>query len=85
MLGDLFACQLHDYIAAEVLGVDDPDKTSFFGRPEAGDYLRKQVFAPGNLYSWKELVRRATGKPLSAKAFVRRCVPAKPKDKERSP
>ncbi|UCC32201.1 MAG: M2 family metallopeptidase, partial [Phycisphaerales bacterium] len=85
MLGDLFACQLHDYIAAEVLGVDDPDKTSFFGRKEAGDYLRKAVFAPGNLYSWKELVRRTTGKPLSAKAFVRRCVPTKPEDKERSP
>ena len=56
-----------------VLGVADPDTTSFFGRKEAGDYLRKEVFAPGNLYPWKELIRRATGKPLSAKAFARRC------------
>ena len=73
MLGDLFACQLHDHIAAAVLGVDDPARTSFFGRKEAGDYLREKVFAPGNLYSWNELTRRVTGEPLSPKAFARRC------------
>jgi peptidyl-dipeptidase A len=76
MLGDLFACQLHDYIATEVLGVDDPDQTSFFGRKEAGDYLREHVFGPGNRYSWNELTRRVTGEPLSAKAFARRCAQA---------
>jgi peptidyl-dipeptidase A len=74
MLGDLFACQLHDHIAREVVHVEDPDTTSFFGRKEAGDYLRDRVFAPGNLYPWKELIRRATGEPLSAEAFARRCV-----------
>ena len=73
MLGELFACQLHDHIARAVLRVDDPDTTSFFGHKEAGDYLRKEVFAPGNLYSWKDLIRRGTGEPLSAKAFARRC------------
>jgi peptidyl-dipeptidase A len=76
MLGDLYACQLHDYIATELLGVDDPDATSFYGRKEVGDYLRKELFAPGNLYPWKELVRRTTGKPLSAQPFVRRCASA---------
>ena len=79
MLGDLFACQLHDYIAREVLGLDDPDKTSFFGSRKAGDYLRQEVFAPGNLYSWNELIRRVTGEPLSAEAFARRCTQAAPK------
>ena len=78
MLGDLFACQLHDYIAREVLGLDDPDKTSFFGSKKAGEYLRKAVFAPGNLYSWNELIRRVTGEPLSAEAFARRCTQGPP-------
>ncbi|MGD2111569.1 MAG: hypothetical protein PVI86_19505, partial [Phycisphaerae bacterium] len=73
MLGELFACQLHDHIARVVLGAADRDATSFFGRKEAGDYLRKEVFASGNLYPWQELIRRATGEPLSAKAFARRC------------
>jgi peptidyl-dipeptidase A len=75
MLGDLFACQLHDHVATKVLGMSDPGKVSFYGSKKAGDYLLDEVFAPGNLYSWKELIQRTTGGPLSAKAFVRRCAP----------
>lgn len=74
MLGDLFACQLHDYIATAVLGGSDPDRESFYAKLEVGDYLRARVFAPGNRLPWKELVIRATGAPLSAKAFARRCL-----------
>ena len=71
MLGDLFSCQVHDHIARELLGLNDPGKTCFVGHREVGDYLKSQIFAPGALYRWDELTERATGEPLSAKAFVR--------------
>ena len=77
MLGDLFACQLHDYVASKVLGAADPDRESFYGSKKAGAYLQTNVFAPANLYPWKEMITRATGEPLSAKAFARRCAKAK--------
>jgi peptidyl-dipeptidase A len=74
MMGDLFASQVQHCIAANVLNVSDPTKTSFYGHKEAGDYLRKQIFGPGNLYSWNDLTKRATGEPLTAKYFAQQYV-----------
>lgn len=70
MMGDLFACQVHQHIARKVLKIDDPNKTCFWGKKEAGEYMREKIFGPGNLYSWNELTRRATDEPLTAKYFV---------------
>jgi peptidyl-dipeptidase A len=70
MLGDLFACQVHDYVTRKILGGSDPHKTCFFGSKKAGDYMREQIFAPGNLYHWQELIERATGEKLSARSFA---------------
>jgi peptidyl-dipeptidase A len=74
IMGDLFACQVHQRIASEVIGASDPSRTCYFGRKDAGDYLKKYVFGPGNLYSWNELTRRATGEPLTAKYFAQQYV-----------
>jgi len=74
MMGDLFGTQLHAYIARHVLGIDDPAKTSFYGEKKAGDSLKEFVYGPGNLYSWNDLTKRATGEPLSPKAFADRYV-----------
>ncbi len=71
MLGELFACQLHAHMAARIVGVDDPATTCFYGRPEAGAFLRQQVFEPGNRYRWDELTRRVSAGPLTAAAFAR--------------
>jgi peptidyl-dipeptidase A len=70
MLGDLFASQLQVYLAREIARTDKPLSTCFFGRKEAGDYLRDAVFGPGALYPWNELTRRATGEPLTARYFA---------------
>jgi len=70
MLGDLFAAQVHAHIAKKILGVDDPRTTCLYAEPKAGDFLKKEVFGPGNLYSWNDLTQRATGEPLNAKAFA---------------
>ncbi|MFH1418034.1 MAG: M2 family metallopeptidase [Planctomycetota bacterium] len=74
LLGDLFAAQVQHHIATHVLGLNDPMATSFYGRKDVGDYLRREVFAPGKLYAWNDLTKRATGEPLAAKYFVRQFV-----------
>jgi peptidyl-dipeptidase A len=74
MMGDLFGCQVHHYIATKVLGVDDPAKTCFAGHKEAGDYLKKNIFGPGNLYSWNELTKLATGEYITPKYFAKQYV-----------
>lgn len=70
LLGELFGTQVHAYMAKNISGVDDPSKTSFYGDKKAGAYLKEKVFGPGNLYPWNELTKRATGEPLSPKAFA---------------
>jgi peptidyl-dipeptidase A len=59
MLGELFAAQLR-----ESLGHDAQNDSR-----RLGAILQKRVFAPGLKYDWQEFVKRATGKPLSPKAF----------------
>jgi peptidyl-dipeptidase A len=75
MLGDLFACQVQEHLAGDLLGVNDPYATCFYGEKKAGAFLREQIFHQGNRYSWNELTKRATGEPLSAKAYARQLVP----------
>jgi len=70
MLGELMAAQVHNYVAKNIIKVDDPRKTCFFGSRPAGDYLRTKIFEPGNLYVWRELIQKATGEPLTAKYFA---------------
>jgi peptidyl-dipeptidase A len=70
MLGDLFASQMQFHIARNILKVTDPVRISFTGRTEVGDYLRREVFAPGKLSAWSELTKRATGELLTAKYFA---------------
>ncbi|MBK8267448.1 MAG: M2 family metallopeptidase [Planctomycetes bacterium] len=70
LMGDLFASQVHNHIARKIIGAKDPRSTCYFGSTKAGDYMTREIFLPGNLYSWNALTRRATGEPLTAKYFV---------------
>ncbi|MCG8405020.1 MAG: M2 family metallopeptidase [Phycisphaerales bacterium] len=74
MMGDLFASQVHHYIASKVLGKTDVGSTCYHNSKAAGDYMKREIFGPGNLYSWNELTKRATGESLTAKYFVRQYV-----------
>jgi len=71
MMGELFACQVHAYIAKTVLGLDDPRKTSFYGQKAVGDFWKEKIFGPGDLVYWNGLTRQATGELLSPKAFAK--------------
>lgn len=70
MLGDLFAAQVHEAIAAELRA--PPADTVYVGEPAVGKFLKEKLFASGKLYPWHELTERITGKPLGAEAFARR-------------
>ncbi len=70
MLGELLASQLHHYLVFEVLKQDSLRKESYVNQPKAGKFLRKTIFADGDVYSWNEMIRRTTGEPLTPKYFA---------------
>lgn len=70
MMGDLFAAQVHETIA-NMVGTA-PAQTIYVGNRAVGEFLRRELFAPGQLYPWHALTERITGKPLGAEAFANR-------------
>ena len=74
LMGELFAAQLRNHIARSVLGLASAAESSFFSEKRAGEFLKKEVFGPGNLYSWNQLTKRATGEALSAAYFAQQFV-----------
>src|SRR5262249_10776882 len=70
MMGQLFACQVHDTIAREVLRDKDPPNAIYMDNPKVGKFMTERVFQPGARLSWNELTKHATGKELNAKAFA---------------
>ena len=74
LLGELLASQLHHSIVTKVLKLSSDEKVSYVGKPEIGNYLRKNVFEPGAVYPWNEMIKRATGEYLTPKYFVEQFV-----------
>lgn len=74
MLGELLASQLHHHIVHNVFKLDSDDDVSYVGDDTLGDYLRREVLAPGALYHWNDMIERATGEPLTPKYFVEQFV-----------
>jgi len=74
LLGELFASQLHNKIVSDVLKLQAEENVSYVGQKIAGAFMRKNVFEPGSLYHWNEMIKRATGENLTAKYFVRQFV-----------
>jgi len=70
LLGELMASQVHAHLVTEVLHAGDPWSVTYVDQPAVGAYLKEKVFGPGTLLSWNELVKNATGSPLSPKAFA---------------
>ena len=73
MLGELFASQLHYYIANNILH-KDPKEVSYFNNKKIGEYILNKVLKPGARYYWNEMIERATGEPLTAKYFVKQFI-----------
>jgi peptidyl-dipeptidase A len=73
LLGELLACQLY-YAIANKIGAKDLD---LVGNKTIGDYLRRHVFELGAKYRWDQMIRMATGQPLTADYFVQQFVAGK--------
>lgn len=71
MMGELFASQVHHTIAREVCGGRDPRSVAYVRDLNVGQFLKAKVFAPGQLKSWNELTKFATGEELNPKAFAK--------------
>jgi peptidyl-dipeptidase A len=74
-------CYYHNYLLGELLAsqLNNKMKTDgvapgLVGQPKVGQFLRKNIFEPGAIYPWNEMIRRATGEELTAKYFVRQFV-----------
>jgi peptidyl-dipeptidase A len=65
LLGEICASQLMDWLGRET-AVDSPAEAP----GQAGRLLADAVFRPGASLRWDDLVRQATGEPLSTRAFV---------------
>lgn len=67
LMGEMYASQLLDYLRAYIVkGGEDDLVTS----PQVGEYLKREVFAPGARLPWNVLIERSTGEPLSPSHFV---------------
>jgi len=69
MMGQMFAAQLHEVIARDVLKTE-ANRSEYQGHPQLGEFLKSRVFGPGASLRWDELVRYATGRELSPKALL---------------
>jgi peptidyl-dipeptidase A len=60
--------QLHDHICKKILK-QDPHSCSYYGHKEVGDFLKK-ILSQGATRPWRDVLKEATGEPLSTRALV---------------
>jgi peptidyl-dipeptidase A len=70
LLGEMVASQLQDTILGTVLGGGADRWERFVSDPAVGAFLRERYYEPGKRWNWRELVSRATGRPLETRPFV---------------
>ncbi len=69
-LGEMLASQLQDHILHQVLGGGADVWERYVQSPQVAEFLIREYYAPGRRYDWRELTRRATGRPLESRPFV---------------
>ena len=60
--------QLHDHICKKILK-QDPHSCDYYGHKEVGDFLRS-IMKLGATKPWPQVIKEATGEPLSTRAFI---------------
>ena len=70
MMGELFASQVHHAICREVFAGKAPNEVDYVNSKGVGEFLKAKIFGPGRLLRWDDLIEKATGEKLSAKAFA---------------
>ena len=73
-LGELFAAQLR-FKLAKLAQHEGPTRTlSFNDRKDFGEFLKKEIFAPGKKTTWPEFIEQSTGEKLTAQHFARELI-----------
>ena len=70
LLGEMLASQLIHDMAKKIPAMNTDKGVVFVGQKDIGSYLRKNVFEPGNLYPYNDMIKRATGQTLTPDYFV---------------
>ncbi|MHC4244688.1 MAG: M2 family metallopeptidase [Planctomycetota bacterium] len=70
LLGELLASQLHNQMTREILKLESDKNLSYIDQRELGDFLRENIFEAGAVYHWNEMIKRATGQPLTPEYYV---------------
>jgi len=73
-LGELFASQILNHIAENHYENAGINEVIFWEKPEAGNYLKDNVFSVGKKLPWNDMIKEATGEPLTARFFVKQYV-----------
>ncbi|NJK84877.1 MAG: hypothetical protein HC906_01760 [Bacteroidales bacterium] len=66
LLGDLLALQIDAYLKANILKGD----ITYSENAEIGKFLKENIFYPGNLYKWNDMIEKATGEKLTPKYYA---------------
>ena len=69
-LGEMLASQIQDHLLRHVLGGGPDAWTRYVRSPKLAEFLVREYYAPGKRWDWRELTRRATGRPLESRPFV---------------
>jgi peptidyl-dipeptidase A len=69
LLGEMMASQTLEYIRRQVLPPGSGD-AALITSPAVGEYLNREIFAPGARLHWNTLIAKATGEPLNPEYFV---------------
>ena len=70
LLGELMASQINHDMAEKIPGMKTDKGINYVGQTEIADYLRENIFKPGNLYPHNEMIKKATGEYLTPKYYV---------------
>ncbi|MFH1453186.1 MAG: M2 family metallopeptidase [Armatimonadota bacterium] len=74
LLGEMFASQLMYKIGNDVLKVSDWKEVDFVNKPEAGAWLKENVFKPSAKYYWNDMIEKATGERLNPQYYAEQFV-----------
>jgi len=73
-LGEIFASQVLNFVAENFYKDVNMKEATFWNNPQAGEYLKKQIYSVGKKLEWNEMIKNATGEYLTAKYFVEQYV-----------
>ena len=63
-----------NYVAKNYYKNTSMKQATFWNNPQAGDYLKKEIYSMGKKLEWNEMIKNATGEYLTAKYFVEQYV-----------